>query len=755
MSEAQRPEAEKPTKPSWIFLTVFFCLLISLVLAGDGLSYHAKFSKAFFGGIFLALGVLLPALQSLKSGSPLRLNAAILVFSVEVAFLGTVSLFHSGYLETYYLAKAILLLLFLIILENRPGNETTTTLLLFCVPAMVIGLVLVWVSGAVHLVAIPHANYARPLELTFGNQNVLGLFLVLSAPLCAAAAGLQPSGPRRVICWAAFLCIIPLIMWTQSRNAIILGVAGGGAAVFSWSILFFSGKPRPILLPLALVGGTFSVVFGSTLSLAQLHPSPDDFGVLATIAAAGSGLLMLLAAFLVIRFSKNRARIFGVNLGFLLFAAATFSLSQSERSEAKLETMSEGEITTGRELNYMAARAIMTDSPGSLLLGNGLGAFYVEIAARDPADFGHTALRKPSLFVHQEFFEILVEGGMVAFFLRLLLVGGTVWICLRVVFRRDHTAPEERLLASCLALCCGLFYLHGLFSVAPRYFPNQVLLFVAIGVTWARFSPFEKIRLRRFFWIPVLAATVWPLFETGRQFASDRLLDRAIRPDHTSQTGLETRRLLRKAISVDPENLRAHAELFRLETRPGRDDVDQARTNFQAMEGIVPGYNRFGLQFARALFRNGQAEEACEVINDYLSFNRNDFLAHLHAISFAFLENADETLEDALEAYLTAAAETSISEGDLSVTIETVRAPDGSDILVVSDEGVEKSERYLLIREFRANALDDREGYIRAFPDPVSRLNLTLSSLLRETGTVFEAVLDLPLPDQVNRLMSQ
>lgn len=133
------------------------------------------------------------------------------------------------------------------------------------------------------------------------------------------------------------------------------------------------------------------------------------------------------------------------------------------------------------------------------LFGYGLGASYrLFFAFRSPDFRLHTGDASFN-HVHNEWLEILQEGGFLGFIAYAMVWGYILYIALRVIFDKSQSKPQRTLV---LAAVCGLiaYQIHGQFSVAQQMavtnMTTGLLMALILWSGWGK-TLFSRLKIQR------------------------------------------------------------------------------------------------------------------------------------------------------------------------------------------------------------------------------------------------------------------
>lgn len=402
-------------------------LVAVVVFAGGGITYHVKVFKSFVGEIWtIALCVLFCVHMMWRRAKPLQLPVLVIGYLVFLGAGLVPNLFHnSGYDTLFYLSVHLSLLVGMVVFFNVLEREHLPTVL-HSFNAL---------NGVVALACFLEyfgmlqwngmSAHSDTLVLTFGNRDYLGCYLVMVFPFALAGIFAGESRFAKIgagVLAGAIFCINLLI---NSRNAF-----GGSLLLF---VLFIA------LFYLAIVPGRLRD---------KLFSKPVLFSMLALI----------------------------------LGTAAMLSFNDLLR-KALLSSLTFHGLLGTRFLAWLAAVDIFKHSVVSMAFGNGLGSFYQLVFTYYSPEFGYWDAPNSFKHVHNEFLELLADGGIISLLLFLSLLALS-FRRLYLQVRSEENILGLRILAA--ALICSLvgWIFYGLTSISTRMVSTQYLFAFVIIVTW-------------------------------------------------------------------------------------------------------------------------------------------------------------------------------------------------------------------------------------------------------------------------------
>ncbi len=606
------------------FAVILALPVAAALLAGGAVSFEVELFRGLC--VLVAAGL---ALLALAVGLP-RGRAALapgwlhLGFGVLVVWLGLVSALsaHTGSLATYQFGKLLGLAVVLAATSALDARAALRTVARTSAVSL-LGLAAIALAGHAFGLALPGFGYEQPLELGFGNANILaGTVAVAAMWLLAPAFG----SDTRADAWLARTALVAgaaIVLACESRSAIFwvgLGVAG---FVFVW---------------LRSVRGW---TLARSLALAA--------ALVATLAAAvwlgGSE-----------RFARRVARLIDIE---------------------RLHTFPE----PGRRITFWIVLDRTFADPLRAVAGRGLGSGGRDLLAVSPPEYAVAATIR-QLYIHNEFLELWSDGGLLALGGFLALLGTTLVRLVRTLIRTSsreeppgtRAAERRRALArhaghrgdhgralwalalsTSIAMWCAL----GMASLSTRHVGSQLFLVLALGLGW-QLNPAPGDPPRR---------VSGPLVATGLVAVALGSLALVLPTFRASQLLLEAKR----TVSIDQDLDRAvgllerarawhpgepEIALERLNVAVWQDDLEAARTAYEALGRYAPFFPPAPHLFARALARRGEFGAAARELRALHRVAPYDFEALLALPFMAYAAGDRNLLETASMELVAAAIET-------------------------------------------------------------------------------------------------
>lgn len=308
---------------------------------------------------------------------------------------------------------------------------------------------------------------------------------------------------------------------------------------------------------------------------------------------------------------------------------------------------------------YKTAVAIWLDNPLSVLFGNGPGSYYKLHFIKFSLDSGYPGFISFN-HVHNEALENLVEGGIFAFALYLIMNLSTLYI-LQKVARDNSSSRDKRLIAISFIVSILAFQVHGLFSISTRVLAGVYTFYWITGLSWALFSTSEidkKIFLpqiisgnkaTKILGLSALLLLLLSGMKLGNFVMAETFLTKACMADMMDRPQAEY--YYKKAIEIENKNIYAHYFLAHSYLTHG------IAEGFYAMadrtEAIIPRYRT--INYFRALMALIQKEyEKAEELFEYYDENikRNDPLTMLWLAVLKHRKGNDTDALDFVKRYL-------------------------------------------------------------------------------------------------------
>jgi len=509
------------------------------------------------------------------------------------------------------------------------------------------------------------------LSLTLGSSNFLGCFLVTCFPIVLATAFHEARTMRRAGWLAAALVVFALLAATGSRNALFWGLATGtGLCLALWR--WCDGRSwRAIaarVVALALVLFALAMLLNPTATMAML-------GRVQAVAGAQPHVL---------------------NVGRRYFA----------------------EVALG----------LWAESPRALFFGHGAGSYF-PLANSFPAELTELSVnRLVPVNAHNEFLELLVEGGLVGF---LLVAAGVGWVLLgllRNAADASRTAFDRRWALAALAGLVG-FLGFSVVEVASRYVADLAAFGVVLGLG-LRFggrprprpatassvrpaahvppmSPIPRV-LRALLGslVPLALALAClgiavPKLMASRLVSTCQSLRVAALPGQDRSVAARAE-LLGRALSWNRDDVEAHYERLHLAVQT--DSLDDARAAFQDVQRVAPYFFDAHGMYADMLALHGDARGAVELLADYLAVHRFDMVVQVQAASLAVVSGDSALVTHRLAELLLATCDKLRLQKGLITEAALVESAEGRVVRIDLSSGKvvmirEQDLPWLLVRE--------------------------------------------------------
>lgn len=310
----------------------------------------------------------------------------------------------------------------------------------------------------------------------------------------------------------------------------------------------------------------------------------------AWIATATSLTLMFLLSWV---FSKDRIKPFKIILLFLpIIGVVIFRLGLEPilfRIENTVGIAEQFEGIGGRLAIWKSAWQIFLDHP---LTGIGLGNF----------DWLYPQYRLPGVngrpwFVHNDYLQILVEGGALLAVATLCLFGWAILMLIRGL-RNSHRSLKKDLYLTTLTAVIA-FLIMIIWDFHLHITACSFTLFAMIGAAWANSEGFRFAKpLPRIFFIPSLAVGVAALF----LFTSAKLQDTAtfFRENGATEKAVEVLTAARELDSANPNLPFEIGEIRAENARYGLRKYEALESGWTAYQDALRLMPRVGLYWLRA-----------------------------------------------------------------------------------------------------------------------------------------------------------
>lgn len=466
-------------------------------------------------------------------------------------------------------------------------------------------------------------NFGRPLRLQFGHPNLLGSAVVFSA---LWVWGTCVNGSDRMWRWVglpALAVAAGLALATDSRGAILVGLAGGTVFVLATARW---GEARK-----------WSVSLGR------------------------AALFLAVGALTVKAASTSR---FGTKV---VETLSGVSASDQERWQI-----------------FRLAWEAATETPATNALGHGFGHFYRVSLGWNPRDFGRVGSdRYVADFAHSEYLDWWLDCGVVGLVLWLGVWGLTVRRLAKTAFSSPG-GPDARLATTSLAIVFTWLAL-GAADLSTRYIGPQAIAWLVLGLAWSEVARPARLSLgsRLWVWGALFAPVVWaagiaPLMMseiwTRRAYAS-----------MTSGDAPGSVEAGRKAVTWKADHAEALYLLLRRSAERG--DFAEGRASMEALERAAPGFADSARWWATLLIAKGEYATAAGVLRSYQMAAPYDFEAYLDLPMAALAAGDRNLLEECMADLLVYVIETSNDREKSRHRTSVVSFGDGRALLIEPGDG--------------------------------------------------------------------
>jgi len=619
-------------------------LFAAIAFVGNLGTFDFETSKATTASVVVLVGAVLFAWDRSKRGAALVVPWPMWVVGGLSAYVLAVSLIGTPtYWGNFQLAKRAALFVLGVVAAVKLG-EGDLRWLGRLLSAVFAGLGVFTAVGAAGGLGGDFLRFALPLELNFGNQNILGGFLVMSVGPLLGAAAAERDRRWRVVAAVAIVSVGAMVVMTQSRNMVAtLFIAGGlflaGATVWAWR------WPRRRVV--RWLGGY--------------------------VGAAAVVIVIVLAVQPALR--------------------------------GKLRQAVVGKSTQTRLMMYRSAVDLLADSPTTLAFGHGSGRFRGRFSTVDSRTYGMVTRFNNTLYVHNEYIEIWFEAGLIglgAFGVIVVVTLRRGWRAMRDPSR--STAGRLWLVGLMVGMACYLVF--GLASVANRYIGAQAWFIVCLGGTLAMSRPPKsggggsgdssagagtgpktKLALAGLIVLGATAAAT-----SGWYLANGRVkLDEAIalRAGRAEPARAYERLESLSVLGIhDPDALFWQVKLVRDLDRP----MAMAERAFERLQRQVPYFKSSAHEYGRLLLEAGRYAEASALLSRHGRAHPLFFEGQLDRCVAAAMAGDRAALEEGLADLLGAVVDFLSIEHGHAVSMSIERRGESEVIVIRTGEGGAKAE---------------------------------------------------------------
>ena len=395
-------------------------ILFAAVFATGPFTYHLQVFKVQISTlmIIITLGVFLAA--NLKK-SIIITNRLILLYLLFIsALLLPTLIFNKGYDSLFYIQLQLTFILVFFLITNLIKRENDIRFQLYMLSVLMLSVGIVGgceYLGYFNLGQV--VKWDQRISATFGNPNYFAGFIIIVLPVIFSFIFVT-KGPGKVLVTLSFITGFTMLFMSQARTAMAAGLSGLG---ISSACLFF-------------VWGGFNV--RNILKFLKTNWK-------LTIVLSTLPLL-------------------------LIFFAAEFVPDLINRYSPEM-------ITAGfnNRLNaWRAGISIWNSSGPSILAGNGLGSYYSLFFSYYPTDFRLITTESSFRHPHNEYVELLAEGGILSLALFLLFLSFIFFILVKSMKVKKESSLKY--ISAGLTGAAAAYSFHIFFSISSRVITTMLTI---------------------------------------------------------------------------------------------------------------------------------------------------------------------------------------------------------------------------------------------------------------------------------------
>lgn len=468
---------------------------------------------------------------------------------------------HYGYDEPYLLALNGLCYVVVLFVVLSPEPVSLLRRLIALLTAALAILSIAGILEYFGLVFLTLNRHITTIATTFNNPNLYAAVLLVLLPAGYIAILIAPSRPTRYLAAAAAILGLVNLVMAQSRAALI---------------------------------GHFC----SLLVLAVVLPT-------------------------VYQMPRQRKRRLWI-LGFGLFFAAViaFLLLNTQFRNKIIQTFT---VKNSRFSAWGIALDIWTREPKTILFGNGIGSFKPLFFTFKPPGYRLGPSMEWWDAAHNEYLELLVDGGILSLTAFLAMIGFVVR-SIYITFRNTGAGRETRVLMLFPACVLAALLADGLFSTALRTNYILVLFYLVVSFVPAladRSGPDSAERGKHPRLLTILPAMVFCILLALspvliRRFSAEHLMVKA----HLAESPEKREQLLQKAAEADRRNAWPRDTLARFYLGTG--NTTRFRDIAAEVEARVENFTDIGYLRGLAAMEEGNLPRATELLESYLYLDRGD-----------------------------------------------------------------------------------------------------------------------------------
>jgi len=371
----------------------------------------------------------------------------------------------------------------------------------------------------------------------------------------------------------------------------------------------------------------------SALGFVNLLMAQSRAALIGHFVSLGILALLIPAIYAVPR--KRRIMLWTALFGTFALACALFLLLNTQFRDKVIRTFT---MENSRLSAWRTALDIWTRDGRTILFGNGLGSFKPLFFTFKPPGYRLGPHMEWWDAAHNEYLELLVDGGLLSLGTFLVMITLTLRAGLRTL-RRNEASRRVKLLLLCPLSVVPALLADGFFSTNLRTSYILILFYLALSTTPAIIDssvlPDDKRRSDRpGLWKAVslvvfcLILVFCPTFI--RRFSSERLLLKG----HLAGNPTKKEQYFQRARSADPDNVVAASTIARFYLETGniaafRDEVDRT-------ESIIENFTNIDYLRGFASLAEGNPVEASRHLEEYLVLDGGDPEAE-EALLYAYI----------------------------------------------------------------------------------------------------------------------
>ena len=429
-------------------------VVFAVALATGPAAFHQSTLKLFVYFVSVTTISVLSAPYLIRLSMKIRIPSVFLLFLGFLLFSLLPLIWNRQTYDTpIYIANYGVTAVFMFLVANLVISRHHLGLVIWTAPALTAALAVLSFLEMGGLVTFYGNRTAGRVIATMGNPNYLGGYLVMLIPLAACGIfGLFTYGstrPRnltrrnhkwRIILTAisviSVLCGVFSLLFTLSRGAWVGALIGWAVFIACSIFIALGGKRKHRRRTVRIIGLTITVLLIVTIIVIFVVPAVNN---------SAAWRLRSIASFFRLDFS-------------------TPLIGRIDAWNAAVDTW-------------------RSDPPLSLLFGRGLGSYYAHVFSYYPAEYMLYSAERSFKHAHNEFLELLADGGVVTLLTWLVLVIFAVYLSVNVL--RSRTAPRLNRFISA-ALISGIIgiLIHSMVSLVSRTTAVQMFFYFILALAW-------------------------------------------------------------------------------------------------------------------------------------------------------------------------------------------------------------------------------------------------------------------------------